>query len=122
MSNDKIYFLNLDFESDQRFDPARFLEYSNDGFDPLTSSMFNEVNGLKFQGYFIVQGEEHRPDTISFKLYGSTQYWWIIMLYNSLASVDKVVSGISLRYPTVAALEDFYFRLKSRQSAQEANS
>lgn len=121
MSNDKIFFLNLDLETEQRFDPARFMEFT-DSFDPLTSSLWNEVDTLTFQGYFIVQGEEFRPDTISYKLYGNTQYWWILMLYNAILSIDKIKSGVSLRYPTIASLEDFYFRLKSRQSAQEASS
>lgn len=110
------FFIDLETETPERFDLSRFMEYT-DNHDPLTAAFFDDILAMPLEGYFVVQGEEARPDVIAHKLYGSTQYWWIVMMYNSLTDVNEIQSGISLRYPSLSSVEDAYFSLKSRQTA-----
>jgi hypothetical protein len=111
------FFINPDVDSNVRFDLTRFMEFT-DNLDPLTSSILDDIRELPQQGFFAVQGEEFRPDSVSHKVYGTHQYWWVIMAYNDIADVNKLTSGTVLKYPSLADLEDIYFTLKSKQTAQ----
>jgi len=119
MINTKLFFINLEVESEERYDMAKFLEYT-DNFDPLNTAMFEDIKKLAHGGDFIVTGEEGRPDLVSFKIFGDTQYWWVILLYNAKTNVDAIAEGDRLRFPDLNALEDLFFSLKSRQSASES--
>lgn len=112
--NDKLFFINLDIEPENRFDIERFMEFT-DNYDVLTSSLLNDINTLPNGGVYTVQGEDGRPDNISYKVYGDVQYWWIIMMYNSLTDISQIITGMDLYYPSLADLEAYYFSLKSKQ-------
>jgi len=73
MSDAKEFFINLNYETSNRYDLAKFMQYS-DNYDPLTSFFFLGVKNLKKQADYIVQKEEGRPDLVSFNYYGTTQY------------------------------------------------
>lgn len=118
MANEKQFFINLEKETEKRYDMSRFMEFT-DNFDPLTAGFLRDIKALPTDGYFVVQGEEFRPDAIAHKLYGSTQYWWAVMIYNDLSDINQLTSGISLSYPSLEDLEDAYFKLKSKQSVQD---
>ena len=119
MANDKKYFINLEKETEKRYDMSRFLEFS-DNFDPLTSSFYADIKALPLSGFFVIQGEEFRPDAIAHKIYGNTQYWWALLIYNGLSDINELVAGLSIRYPSLEDLEDAYFKLKSKQSVQDS--
>lgn len=119
MANEKKFFINLEKETERRYDMSRFLELS-DNFDPLTSGFYDDIHALPLHGFFVISGEEFRPDAIAHKIYGQTQYWWAIMIYNNLSDINDLVAGTSLRYPSIENLEDAYFKLKSKQSVQDA--
>jgi len=111
----ELFFLNLDREFLERFELERFLNFDVDNYDPLNSAILNELTDLKKSGRFIVQGETSRPDNISHKVYGDVQYWWVIMFYNNITDVNDIVTGLELNYPSLTDLEQYYFKLKSRQ-------
>jgi hypothetical protein len=119
MSNDRLFYINLDFESDERYDWAKFLEYT-DNFDPLTSTFLLDVKNLSKQADYIVKKEEGRPDLVSFNYYGTIDYWAIILIYNDLDDVDDIKIGDRLAMPSIAQLEDLFLSLKIRQTASEA--
>ena len=114
--NTKLFFINLEVDSKERFDISKFMEFT-DNFDPLSSAMFEDIKKLKKGGDFKVIIEEGRPDEVSFKTLGSTQYWWVILLLNGLTQVDDIKIGDRLSFPDLNSLEDLFFSLKSRQSA-----
>lgn len=118
MSNEKLFFINLDAETPKRYDMSRFMEFT-DNFDPLTCGFFRDIKALPNSGFFVVQGEEFRPDAVAYKIYGNTQYWWAIMIYNGLFDVNQLTAGLSLQFPAIDDLEDAYFKLKSKQSVQD---
>lgn len=110
-----LFYINLDTSSPERYDLGKFLNFENDGFDPLTSSFLLEIENLKVGGLYTIQGEDGRPDWLSYNIYGDVQYWWIIMLYNSYTSIGDIVNGGEIRYPSISTIEDFYFNLNLEQ-------
>ena len=42
---------------------------------------------------------------IAFRIYGSTSYWQVVLLYNCVVSVGDLVPGLVLNYPSLTSLE-----------------
>jgi hypothetical protein len=67
-------------------------------------------------GYHRVSEEEiARPDLISYRLYGTHVYWWIICLVNAMSNplMDLEVGDV-LTIPNLLDIHDFYRRYKVR--------
>jgi hypothetical protein len=116
MSNDKMFFINVEKESKDRFDLGKFMEYT-DNYDPLTSNFLKDLSTVRSRNIYQVQGEEGRPDLISFNQYGDTQYWWVFALFNNKIAWDKFAIGEVLKMPSLDAIEDFYFGMKAKGNA-----
>jgi hypothetical protein len=111
-----MYFINTDRNIPNRYDIAKFVEWVTPPFespvyDILFSYFWTTVVALPQGGTFIVSGEENKPDLIAYKIYGNTQYWWILLLYNGLLSNEDIVAGTKLKYPLLSDLEAVYFKL-----------
>lgn len=109
------FYINLDNGYETRFDMGKFLEFSNDNYDPLTSNIIENIQSIPQGGLFKVKSEEHRPDQISYRIYDDTQYWWVIMLYNGILDVNDITIGTILKYPDQDELDSYYFTLKQAQ-------
>lgn len=116
-SEAKEFFINLELETTERFDMSRFMRFDCDVFDPIAAHMISQVKALDSGGNYTAEGEDFRPDLVSNKIYGTTEYWWIILLYNDKLSFQDLQHGDELEYPSVQAIEDLYFRLKINQNA-----
>ena len=111
----KNFFINLDnLKNTSRFSISKFLEFT-DNFDPINSNFLLELSKLKSGGNYTVKGEDARPDLISNEIYGSTEYWWIIMYYNGLVRVDDLKNGSVLAFPKIDDLDELYLTLKARE-------
>jgi hypothetical protein len=109
------FFIDLtNIKNTERYAMSKFLEFT-DNFDPVTSEFMLRVTNLKGAGKYKVQGEDARPDLISYRIYGSTQYWWIIMFYNGIVKVDDIVNGMEIVFPDSGELEKLFFTLKSKE-------
>lgn len=104
------FFINTDLNTQTRFDIVKFIEFVGDNYDPLNSFILNNIKRLKSIGQYSIISEK-RPDLISSILYGDTQYWWLIMLYNDIYDISDLVAGKIINYPSQQALENFYVRL-----------
>lgn len=103
--------------------------------DKYTRSRFystNTVNGIqepdfltnKFKDfafkrprqYYTVKHEDiQRPELISFKVYGSVNYWWIIMKVNNIEDVwHDLHVGVILEIPNINDVEEYV--IKSRRA------
>lgn len=109
-----MYKINLEKEYKVRFDLGKFLPFDGEkGYDILDSEFVRNLSSLPIVGKYIVPFPEvNRVDLISHKIYGSTQYWWILLLYNGFSSVEEVKNGTSLSYPSQISLENLLFSLK----------
>jgi len=67
-----------------------------------------ETNHTK--GYYRVKGDETgQPDLISFRLYGTEKYWWIICLVNKIENpLEDIVAGSVIEVPNIRDIYDFY--------------
>lgn len=112
-----MFYIDLENENEVRYDMAKFMRNDVDNFDPITSKFLTDLKSLPTKGRLIIQGEEGRPDLISKKIYGSFQYWWLILLYNSILDMSELTIGSTILYPDENDLEDFYLSLKSQEQA-----
>lgn len=110
-----MFYFNFDYESSERYDAAKYMEATEGTLDILTSYFINEFLDLPSVGVFQISSELYRPDLISYKIYGHVQYWWLLLLYNGLASPWEVTVGKTLAYPSLEKVEDLYFALKAKQ-------
>lgn len=78
-------------------------------FDFLWSNM-NKFEMLYEPGYYRVSSTDFmRPDLISHKLYGTTDYWWVICLVNGIDNpLEDIKLGTILKAPTKLDLYNFY--------------
>lgn len=113
------FFIDLNFVPIERFDMAQFYKYT-DNYDPLTSAFQNQLISLSPNGTYFIQGNDERPDIISYRIYKDTQYWWMLMMYNGLSDVYQIKSGVTISFPSISDLEDLLFSLKSQESASQA--
>lgn len=110
------FFIDLQSNVTDRFDMSKFLEFS-DNFDPLNSAIMSDITTLPQGGQYTVQGEDGRPDLLSFRIYGHSQYWWILLLYNRIIDYSNLTTGYIILYPSADSIESFYFTLKSKEIA-----
>ena len=104
-----MFYIDLDTSLTDRFDLAKFLDFTDDGvFDPLNSYLLYEIPRLSAIGSYTIRKEEKRPDLLSYNIYSDTQYWWILMWYNSLYSVDDLKVGLKISYPGINDIEQLY--------------
>jgi hypothetical protein len=95
---------------------ARFMNFT-DNFDPLTSSLLTDIKTLPESGVYTVQGEDSRPDLLSYRIYNDPQYWWVLLIFNRKFEFADFKTGDPIAYPSLDSLEDLVFSLKSKASA-----
>lgn len=119
-----MFKINITTETSQRYDPLKFINYSEGTFDILDSEFLRQLQKIKQYGVFKVTTEQFRPELISEKIYGAglTQYWWILMIFNELRSPNELVNGLELKYPFIESLENIYFTLVPTTGIRKAQS
>ena len=112
-----MFYLNEELSTPTRYDMIKFFNFDKDNIDCLTSFYATYLTKLQYVGEYTVIKEVKRPDLLSYNLYGSTQYWWILMWYNSLLNIDDLSSGLVIRYPSHSAIEDLYVQASTFKKA-----
>ena len=105
----------------ERFDLQKFVGFTENVYDYLDSYFIEQVTKLPVFGKTIVQIEENRPDLVSYRIYGTTQFWYILMLYNGMVSPFELVEGQELNYPKIEDIEKLYFSLNALQRKNVVN-
>lgn len=107
------YYFNINIETKDRFDSSKFLEFS-DSYNPLNSDFLQQLKELTPIGEYTIQGEDSRPDLLSYNIYGDTQYWWILLMYNNIIDYSKIKTGDKILFFSISSLEGIYFTLKTK--------
>jgi hypothetical protein len=105
-----MFYINPELETKERYDLIKFLEFDNGAANVVTSFMLTNIPRLSPVGTYTVRRESGRPDLLSHAIYKDLQYWWVLMWYNSLVSVNDLVSGMVIEYPSLSAVERLYTR------------
>lgn len=112
------------FPDSASFSLSNFLPYEDGvGYDPLNSEFRRRLVQLPVAGRFVISAkDEFRADLMSHQLYGSTQYWWILLDYNRLDSPEQLKVGTKISYPSLDALTELFSLLKAKTEPEEDNS
>lgn len=112
-----MFYMNNTLDTETRYDTIKFVEFNMDNIDPLNSFMLLNIRNLPVQGTYTVQNEENRPDMISYRIFKDTQYWWLLMWYNSITNVKDIKTGMILSYFNLSQLEQLYTKASLNQKA-----
>jgi hypothetical protein len=115
-----MYYINNNVTTTDKYDLAKFIEFSDEGiFDCLNSYFLYTIPRLPVGGYFNVStAEENRPYMVSYKIYSDTQYWWIVMWYNTLLKPQDIKSGMILKYPSLSVINQLFTQTSLLQKAK----
>jgi hypothetical protein len=59
--------------------------------------------------------EAFRPDIISYRIYNTTSYWWILMKYNNIIDpLEELVPGLILKVPDASDIRNFVREVKKK--------
>jgi len=65
--------------------------------------------------YRITQADIMRPDMVSYKMYGSVGYWWVLLLVNECDDVFSQMNvGDVWTVPALSDINDFYRKYRIR--------
>ena len=92
------------------FNLSNFIPFDKDfGYDPLNSEFRRRLVQLPVAGRFVISAkDEYRADLMSHHLYGTTQYWWVLLDYNYLDSPEQLTVGTKISYPSIVSLTDLF--------------
>ena len=101
-------------ESVVRWEVCKFVPWSEiGGNDFLRSWILDQLGECPAVGEYCITKRE-RIDQIAYEVYGSTQYWWILLHYNGVQDLGELKNGKILEFPSLEALEELYFQANSK--------
>lgn len=116
-----MFFINTDTDSTiDKFDMSRFMDYQNH-YDPFWSYLFNKIQLLPAQGSYRIDTEEGRPELLSYNLYETTKYWWLLLVYNRKICPFDLKQGEYIKYPSIITIDRVYMYLRDLQSEHNKN-
>lgn len=77
------------------FDKTTFIEF-------IRKSMLYTDKAPGDQYYFVDSGKRLRPDLLSYELYGTPIFYWVILSDNNLVSPLQVKTNLTLRVPELS--------------------
>ena len=78
-------------------------------YDYLNSTINKFVTNYPVSYYRISQQDLMRPDAISYKMYGTEEYWWIICMLNDINDVFHDMNvGDLIKLPSISDIYTFY--------------
>jgi len=73
------------------------------------SSFIKDKTNLKISKYTIQQKDLGRLDLVSYKIYGSVDYWWLLADYNNIIDIEaELYVGMILDAPDLLSLYNTY--------------
>lgn len=86
-----------------------------DGANEYNLSSIN-INDFKFTGFdytVVTKSEEYRPDLLCYRIYGTIEYWWILLEINGISNIwDEIVENVIIKYPPVSDMQKLVEFLK----------
>ncbi len=77
--------------------------------DFLDNSLSKFIMNYEVDYYLVSEIDLMRPDMISYKNYGTVNYWWVICLVNNIFNpFNDLYVGQQLKIPNVQDIYEFY--------------
>lgn len=84
-------------------------------YDHLNNTLNRFTMNYPIEYYRVVADDVKRPDTLSYKAYGSVKYWWVICYVNGIQNpLEDIEVGTLLKIPNILDIYDFYKRYSLR--------
>ena len=81
----------------------------NQEYDYLNNPLSRFVMNYPVSYYQITESDTMRPDLISFRVYQTVDYWWIILYVNDIEDpLNDIVSGTIIKIPNILDIFSFY--------------
>jgi hypothetical protein len=95
-----------------KYTRTKFMTPANNQGTPEVDLVTNDISRYIFRypttTYRVVSTDVQRPDRIASKLYGSQEYWWLLMKYNSIDDVwNELYGGLLLTVPDIRDLDEY---------------
>ena len=66
------------------------------------NAFYVEVKSLPSRVAIVPAGMDGRPDLLAYKLYGSSNYWWVLCVANSIIDpFEQLTAGKQIRVPII---------------------
>ena len=111
-----MYYINTSRDTVAQYDMSKFLPFTGDFYDLLYSDFAERLKKLDHDGKVILSAGDTSPALLSYRIYRDTQYWWVVMLYNDMVSMDDFFPGRVVLYVAPSKIHKIYFDLKSQES------
>lgn len=93
--------------SSERYDMNPYFSSPLGFIDFLRGDFANRIRSLPVWKTYIVE-DYYRPDLVSWKNYGTTKLWWMVLVYNGL-SISDLVPGTKVYLFSIGDLESLLY-------------
>jgi len=84
-------------------------------YDYLHNTLSEFKTEYPIEYYRIEEGDLIRPDLISYKIYGTINFWWLIMMFNNIHDVfNEMQVGTLIKIPNQLDIYTFYKKYSMR--------
>jgi hypothetical protein len=103
-----------------------YTTFSNNGTNEIDISVnrmssFNVTKPLRY--YQVAGHEDQRPDMICNNIYGTIDYWWILVQFNDIVDVfTELKEGMILKVPDIKDISEFINKVRADVSLEQADS
>jgi hypothetical protein len=81
----------------------------NEEYDFLYNNLSRLVLNYPVSYYQLTDSDVMRPDLVSYKMYNTTDFWWLILYVNDIEDpLTDLVSGTIVKIPNVLDIYAFY--------------
>lgn len=87
-------------ELDSKFQRVWYIVTDEQGIDPLKDTAVPQlINIVDYTQHIVCADERGAPDLVSYREYGMSELWWVIMAYNGIILYTEIVEGTVLSIP-----------------------
>jgi len=105
--NPALPVVDLDQFSIERYHRNPYFARDYAFADTLINDFVNRLRTLPVDTTYIVE-VPYRPDLVSWKIYGTTKLWWMILTYNGLA-ISDLKTGVKISLFRLGDLESLLY-------------
>ena len=113
-------FYIRDYESDEKFDISKFMNYIEGVYDVLDSPFLNQLKQLPTVKYYYVDEGFKEIDLIASSIYGDAMYAYLIQYYNNDVR-ETFPEGTVLNLFSAIDLEELFHNIATKNNLESSN-
>lgn len=114
-------FYMRNYDSEEKFDIAKFMNFENDVFDVLNSPFLSQISQLPIVEYYNVNEGFRDVDLISSEKYGTPFFAYLIQFFNNDFR-ETFPEGTVLNLFSLKDLNEIYYNLSTLSNLEEDNN